>query len=407
VLWLWLRPHRRDAAAGLLASGWALPAAILGGLASTHFSLVAFPAPIVLGTPPDLLLGRILLGGFVAALCFPSVPILRLYSFALASDLAYGSLVGGVFAIRHLPVQALMVAFYLIPAQLFATCTRENRNLAARASLHVAFHAGLLLGVLPALIVTCGGGDWTAPFARTSFVNKLYLQLLMVPAVLLISSVQEFVRRGRGTPAPADPPGLLVTSGPYAYVANPMQLGKFLVVAGWGFFWWNRWLVAAALVGLLYSIWIASPREDHEMTQRFSHNWLQYRHHVRRWWPRWKPYHALDASVPTARLYLRLECEPCRELAEWMRRRAIGIHLLPLEDHGTTARITYDPNDGSPPEYGVVALARALEHINLAWALLAWMLRMPGIGWLAQCVADSLDPQNQATCGLPATTSAP
>ncbi len=412
ALWLWFQPVRRKAAAALLASGWALPAAAFGGLVSTHFGFVTFPAPVVLDTPPDLLLGRMLLGGFVAALCFPSVSILRLYGFTLASDLAYSSLTGGVFAIRYLPVQALIVAFYLIPAQLFARWTRENRDLAARASLHVAFHAALLLGVLPALIVTCGGGDWNAPSARASFVNKLYLQLLMVPGVLLISSVQEFVRRGRGTPAPADPPRLLVTSGTYAYVANPMQLGKFLVVAGWGLFWWNGWMVAGAFVGLLYSIAVASPREDNEMTQRFSHEWLQYRHQVRRWWPRWNPYHhSLDdfqaAGTQPARLYLRLECEPCRELAEWIRRRANGVLVLPLEEHFMPARITYDPGDGCPREHGVVALARALEHINLAWALFGWMLRLPGMAWLGQFVADCLDPQNEATCGLRVTTGAP
>jgi protein-S-isoprenylcysteine O-methyltransferase Ste14 len=410
ALWLWLRPVRREAAAALLASGWALPAAVLGGLASTQFGSVVFPAPVVLGTPPDLLLGRMLLGGFVADLCFPSVSILRLYGFALALDLAYSSLAGGVFEIRYLPVEALIVALYLIPAQLFARWTRENRSLAARASLHVVFHAGLLLGVLPALLVTCGRGNWNAPFARASFVNKLYLQWLMVPAVLLISSVQEFVRRGRGTPAPADPPRLLVTSGTYAYIANPMQLGKFLVVAGWGLFWWNPWMVAVALLGMGYSIGVASPREDNEMTQRFSHAWLQYRHHVRRWWPRWKPYHSLDASqagTRPARLYLRLECGPCRELAEWIRGRAIDMLVLPTEEHGMTARITYDSGDGCPREHGVVALARTLEHINLAWALFGWMLRLPGIAWLAQRVADSLDPQNEAICGLRAISGTP
>jgi len=426
VLWSWLQPARREAAAALLASGWALPAAALGGLASTHFGLVAFPTPVVLGTPPDLLLGRVLLGGFLSALCFPSVSIRRLYVFALALDLAYSTWAGGVFATRYLPCQALTVALYFIPAQLFARWTRENRDLAARASLHVLFHAGLLLGVLPALIVACGGGDWNAPFARASFANKLYLQLLMVPAVLLISSVQEFVRRGRGTPAPADPPRLLVTSGTYAYVANSMQLGKVLVLAGWGLFWWNPWLVAAALLGLLYSIWVASPREDSEMIQRYPQAWLQYRHHVRRWWPRWKPYHYRDhysrdpsqaAETQSARLYLRLECEPCRELAEWIRRQAIGMLVLPIlilpnEEHGmpariTSVRITYDPGDGCPREHGIVALARALEHINLAWALFGWMLRLPGIAWLAQFVADSLDPQNEATCRLPVPAGTP
>ena len=71
-----------------------------------------------------------------------------------------------------------------------------------------------------------------------------------------------------------------------------------------------------------------------------------------------------------------------------------------IEDRPMPTRITYDPGDGCSPEHGVVALARALEHINLAWALIGWMLRLPGIARLAQCVADSLDPQSEATCEL-------
>jgi len=428
ALWLLLRPARRETSAALLASGWALPAAVLGGLVTTHFGWVAFPVPLVLGTPPDLLLGRVLLGGFVAALCFPSVSILRLYVFILALDAAGSLWARGVFAIRTLPLEALVVAFYCIPAQLFAQWTRENGNLAGRASLHVLFHAGLLLGVLPALIVICGGSDWHAPFVRSSLVNKLYLQLLMVPAILLLSSVQEFVGQGRGTPAPTDPPRRMVTTGTYAYVANPMQLGKFLIVAGRGLFWWNWWMVGAALLGLAYSVLVASPREDREMAERFPQAWMQYRHEVRRWWPRWRPFHSVFDSSQTAqpaRLYLRLECEPCSELAEWIRVRAVGLQVLPLTsvnevqrlsepltggrinyDRITDDRITYDSGEGSPRAYGVVALARALEHLNLAWAFFGWMLRLPGIAWLAQVVADSLDPQSAATCRLPVPTGA-
>jgi len=57
------------------------------------------------------------------------------------------------------------------------------------------------------------------------------------PAVIVISEmpgispkVLEFARRGGGTPYPWDPPDRLVTSGPYAYVRNPMQLSTTLIM---------------------------------------------------------------------------------------------------------------------------------------------------------------------------------
>jgi hypothetical protein len=269
------------------------------------------------------------------------------------------------------------------------------------------------------LLAACGAGSWSAPFARAALLNKLYLQLLLVPAVLLISSVQEFARKGRGTPMPADPPQQLVTSGTYAYIANPMQLGKVLVVAGWGLFWGSPGMVVAALLGLAYSLCVSSPREDKEMAQRFPQTWTHYRQQVRRWWPRWKPYDPAVDSLPDssprpsrgtttqpARLYLRLECGPCRQLAEWLQEKTpTGLQVLPIEKNCVSARITYDPGDSTDLEHGVVALARAFEHINLECAFFGWMLRLPGIAWLAQLVTDCLDPQSEENCGVPTATA--
>jgi protein-S-isoprenylcysteine O-methyltransferase Ste14 len=42
----------------------------------------------------------------------------------------------------------------------------------------------------------------------------------------------EFVRRGRGTPAPYDPPRALVVAGLYRVVRNPQYVGVLLVVVG-------------------------------------------------------------------------------------------------------------------------------------------------------------------------------
>ena len=52
-------------------------------------------------------------------------------------------------------------------------------------------------------------------------------------------------------------------------------------------------------------------------------------------------------------------------------------------------RITYEPADGSRAATGVEAVARALEHIHLGWALLGFLLRLPIICQLAQLLADA------------------
>ena len=210
---------------------------------------------------------------------------------------------------------------------------------------------------------------------------------------------------------PADAPRRLVTSGVYGYIANPMQIGKLAMLSAWGLFWGNDWLLLVACVGFLYSLFIACPREDRAMAARFASEWHEYRRHVRRWWPRWRPYHAScaaeDPQSRPARLYLDLTCDPCSQLAAWLERQnAIGLQIAPIgESRSAPARMTYDPADGSAPEFGIAALARALEHINLAFAFFAWMVRLPIIAFLAQCIADALDPR-AAACELPQLSEA-
>jgi len=38
----------------------------------------------------------------------------------------------------------------------------------------------------------------------------------------------------------------------------------------------------------------------------------------------------------------------------------------------------------------VQSFAHALEHINLAWASLGWLIRLPGINQLLQLIIDSM-----------------
>ncbi len=59
-----------------------------------------------------------------------------------------------------------------------------------------------------------------------------------------------FVTRGRGTPAPFDPPSKFVAVGPYRYMRNPMYLGGFGVLLGAGLVLRSPSIVALASVFL-------------------------------------------------------------------------------------------------------------------------------------------------------------
>src|SRR5438105_1057960 len=58
--------------------------------------------------------------------------------------------------------------------------------------------------------------------------------LLFTGVTVILRCFVEFIRRGRGTPAPYDPPRELVAAGPYRVVRNPQYVGVFLVAAGEG-----------------------------------------------------------------------------------------------------------------------------------------------------------------------------
>ena len=307
------------------------------------------------------------------------------------------ALLGSLWAVSAFALlgAAAAVAFGLVPACLFARWTRQDRHLPARSVLHVFFYGGLMLGVLPVVVQTLGGGGWRPMSLGASWATKLAWQLLMLPGVLLLTAVQEFTVGGHGTPMPGDAPRRLVTTGVYAYVANPMQLGKFGLLATWGLLWQSPWVVAAAFVGLAYSLSVACHREDRDLAARFGESWSSYRRSVRRWWPRWRPHHA--PRRPAARVWLDSTCGPCAQLGLWLSARGIvGLVLVPA---GVEARrMSYDPGDGGPPAEGIVALARALEHVHLGWAFLGWAIRLPLVAPVAQLVADAIGAEARVAC---------
>ena len=62
------------------------------------------------------------------------------------------------------------------------------------------------------------------------------IALMAAGGTLAFACIATFVTRGEGTPAPMDPPRKFVAAGPYRFVRNPMYIGGFLVLAGFGLY---------------------------------------------------------------------------------------------------------------------------------------------------------------------------
>ena len=105
-------------------------------------------------------------------------------------------------------------------------------------------------------------------------------------ACISLWCVKDFVVRGKGTPAPFDPPTRLVLQGPYRYARNPMYVGLFLVLIG-------EAMLYASLFILLYSLVLLSAAhmfvvfyEEPTLRREFGESYEQYLRSVPRWLPR-------------------------------------------------------------------------------------------------------------------------
>jgi protein-S-isoprenylcysteine O-methyltransferase Ste14 len=111
--------------------------------------------------------------------------------------------------------------------------------------------------------------------------------VLGVPgALVVLACIGSFIFRGRGTPAPFDPPVVFVPTGPYRYVRNPMYIGAALVLAGYGFSQRSASVVLLTAGFLLIMHLFVILLEEPSLERRFGDSYAAYKWAVNRWLPR-------------------------------------------------------------------------------------------------------------------------
>ena len=175
------------------------------------------------------------------------------------------------------------------------------------------------------------------------------------------------------------------------------MLGCGAILGSW-------WVAGAGFMAVAYGAGFAAGDEGADLDRRFGASWRAYAAAVRSWIPRWTPVDlrtrsrlyalggavAADPGLPT--LHVAERCGPCCQLRAWFEaRRTVGLGIVAAEYHPSRSltRITYDPGDGSAESVGVAALGRALEHVNLGWALAGMFVRLPGVCSLLQVLTDA------------------
>lgn len=114
-------------------------------------------------------------------------------------------------------------------------------------------------------------------------------------AALFVYTVFLFKTIGQGTLAPWEPTQKLIVEGPYRYCRNPMISGVFFMLVGEGLMLYSvnilAWAVLFFIINTIYFIFV----EERGLLHRFGSDYLHYKKHVPRWFPRLRPYRLLNS----------------------------------------------------------------------------------------------------------------
>jgi protein-S-isoprenylcysteine O-methyltransferase Ste14 len=123
-------------------------------------------------------------------------------------------------------------------------------------------------------------------FGLPSWARVPGIILMIVGAAIALTCAATFVIRGRGTPAPFDPPTQFVAVGPYRYVRNPMYVGGLLTLYGFGLVFHSVSIVimTTLLAGFVHLMVVYF--EEPQLHRRFGDSYARYVSTVNRWLPR-------------------------------------------------------------------------------------------------------------------------
>lgn len=132
-------------------------------------------------------------------------------------------------------------------------------------------------------------GHWS--LAVSSCIRPKISSYLAVVGIALGAAVSlwcawDFAVKGRGTPAPIDPPKELLVNGLYRYVRNPMYLGIILILLGEAFLFCSLALFFyGALAFSIFHLFVVR-YEEPALARKFGESYRGYCLETPRWLPR-------------------------------------------------------------------------------------------------------------------------
>ena len=112
---------------------------------------------------------------------------------------------------------------------------------------------------------------------------------LFALGLILVGWSNAILFRAKGTPVPLNPPPKVVTTGPYAYVRNPMLTGLFLLLLGFGIL--AKSIAVTFLftpLFILLNVLEIRAVEEPELAKRLGEEYIEYMRRTPMFFPRWK-----------------------------------------------------------------------------------------------------------------------
>ena len=151
---------------------------------------------------------------------------------------------------------------------------------ALKSLFFLIFVPGLFVGYVPFAFLFVG------PQIDLGFLSYLVLPLWLIGAIMILWCFWDFLVKGKGTPAPIDPPKELVVSGLYKVVRNPMYVGVLLMLIGHFLcFWYLSLLIYAVFFFIAFHLFVIN-YEEPNLKKRFGATYEDYISKVPRWMPR-------------------------------------------------------------------------------------------------------------------------
>jgi protein-S-isoprenylcysteine O-methyltransferase Ste14 len=151
---------------------------------------------------------------------------------------------------------------------------------------------GNVLAVVPALLLWLSGWRPAAWAASPPALGALALAAALagLGLALMVRTVGLFLRRGKGTPAPWNPPRRLVVEGVYRRVRNPMITGVICVLLAEALLFRSLPLALWAAVFVAANTIYIPVFEEPGLERRFGAAYRTYKANVPRWIPRLRPW---------------------------------------------------------------------------------------------------------------------